>query len=49
MKAGHGKGPCNSIEGTAKGKADQTVKNDKAVIQDAHDFYKWVKKVEENS
>ena len=43
MKAGHGKGLCDPIGGAAKRKADQTVKNDKAVIQDAHDFYKWVR------
>ena len=39
----------HAIRSHAKGKADQAVKNNKAVIQDAHDFYKWVKKVEENS
>ena len=31
MKAGHGKGPCEPIGGTAKRKADQAVTNDKAV------------------
>ena len=48
-EAGHGKDPCGPIGGTGKRKALQAVKNDKAVIQDAHDFYKWAKKEEENS
>ena len=38
MEAGHGKGQCDPIGETAKGKADQTVKNNKAVIQDARLF-----------
>ena len=37
MDAGYGKGPCNPIEGIAK-KADQDVKNNKALMQDTHDF-----------
>ena len=41
--AGHGKGPCDPIGGTAKRKADLAVKNDKAVIQDAMDFFTWAK------
>lgn len=43
MEAGHGKGPCDPIGGTAKRKADQAVKNGKHVIQDAMDFYEWAK------
>ena len=43
MEAGHGKGPCDPIGGTAKRKADLAVKNDKAVIQDAMDFFTWAK------
>ena len=39
MEAGHGKGPCDTICGTAKRKADLAVKNEKAIIQDAQDFY----------
>ena len=39
MEAGHGKGPCDPIGGTAKHKADQPVKNGRFVIQDAVDFY----------
>ena len=38
MEAGHGKGQCDPIGGTAKGKAEQTVKNNKAVIQNARLF-----------
>ena len=49
MEAGPGKGPCDPIGGTAKRKADLTVKNEKAVIQDAIDFYSWAKKTEEES
>ena len=33
----------------AKRKADIAVKNDKVAIQDAHDFFAWVKKTEEAS
>ena len=43
MEAGHGKGPCDPIGGTAKRKADQAVKNGRFVIQDAVDFYEWSK------
>ena len=49
METGHGKGLCDPIGGTAKGKADQAVKYDKAVIKDAFDFYKWEKNSEERS
>ena len=48
-EAGLGKGPCDPIAGTANGRADQAVKNDKAAIQDADDFYKWAEKEETNS
>lgn len=43
MEAGHGKGPCDPIGGTAKRKADHVVKNGKVVIQDAIDFFEWSK------
>ena len=43
MEAGHGKRLCNPIGGTAKRKADQAVKNERFVIQDAVDFYEWSK------
>ena len=49
MEAGHGKGPCHPIGGTAKRKADLAVKNEKAIIQDAKDFYQWAKTTEDAS
>ena len=49
MEAGHGKGPCDPIGGTAKRKADLAVKNEKAIIQDAQDFFKWAKTTEDAS
>ena len=49
MEAGHGKGRCDPIGLTAIHKAAQKVKNDKAVIQDAKDFFSWVKKSEKIS
>ena len=44
MEAGHGKGPCDPTGGRTKQKADLAVKNEKAIIQDAQDFYQWAKK-----
>ena len=44
MEAGHGKGPCDPIGGVAKRNADMAVKQQKAVIQDANDFFAWAKK-----
>ncbi|XP_078616892.1 uncharacterized protein LOC144885097 [Branchiostoma floridae x Branchiostoma japonicum] len=41
FEAGHGKGPCDGVGGTAKRMADDAVKRDSAKIQDAHDFYEW--------
>ena len=49
MEAGHWKGPCDPIGETAKRKADLAVKNEKAIIQDAQDFFKWVKTTEDAS
>ena len=43
MEAGHGKGPCDPIGGTARCKADQAVKNGRFVIQDTVHFYEWLK------
>ena len=43
VEADHGKGPCDPNGGTTKQKADIGVKNDKAVIQDAMDFFTWAK------
>ena len=44
FEAGHGKGPCDGIGGTAKRLADDAIKQEKAIIQDAHDFFAWAKK-----
>ena len=44
-EAGHGKGPCDPIGGTAKRQADQAVRNGKVVIQDAFDFYAWASSI----
>ena len=41
FEAGHGKGPCDGVGGTAKRMADEAVRAQKTVIQDAHDFYCW--------
>ena len=46
MEAGHGKGPCDPIGGVAKRNADMAVKQQKAVIQDANDFFAWAKSVD---
>jgi len=39
--AGHGKGPCDGLDGTTKRMADEAVKSGKVVIQDATDFFAW--------
>ena len=41
FECGHGKGPCDGIGGTTKRNADNAVKQGKAMIQDATDFYAW--------
>ena len=41
FEAGHGKGPCCGLVGTTKRMADAAIRQGKAEIQDAHDFYKW--------
>ena len=41
MEAGHGKGPCDGVGGTAKRMADMAVTHGKYTIQDAEDFYNW--------
>ena len=48
FEAGHGKGPCDRVGGTAKRLADMAVKRHSAVIQSAKDFYSWGKS-QENS
>ncbi|WAR29651.1 hypothetical protein MAR_003219 [Mya arenaria] len=41
FESGHGKSACDGVGGTAKRNADMAVKQSKAVIQDAHDFFAW--------
>lgn len=41
FEVGHGKGPCDGLGGTTKRMADEAVRCQKTVIQDANDFYKW--------
>lgn len=41
FEAGHGKGPCDGIGGTAKRQAADAIKQGKVSIQDASDFYAW--------
>lgn len=41
FEAGHGKGPCDGVGGTTKRMADEAVTQQKAVIQDANDFFAW--------
>ena len=43
MEAGHGKGPCDPIRVVVKRKTDEAVKNGICVMQDAIDFFEWVK------
>ena len=49
FEAGHGKGPCDGVGGTVKRLADDAVKRETAVIQDAHDFYAWASQEREDS
>ncbi|XP_063953816.1 uncharacterized protein LOC135153700 [Lytechinus pictus] len=41
FECGHGKSVCDGIGGTAKRQASDAVKQGKAVIQDATDFFAW--------
>ena len=41
FEAGHGKGPCDWIGRTAKRLADDAIKQEKVIIQDAQDFFAW--------
>ena len=41
FEAGHGKGPCDGVGGTAKRQADSAVKRHICSIQNADDFYAW--------
>lgn len=46
FEAGHGKGPCDGIGGAAKRQASEAVRQGKATIQDAQEFYNWAKSSE---
>lgn len=48
FEAGHGKGPCDGVGGSAKRMVDKVVKTGKVKIQDAVDFYDW-QRMNENS
>lgn len=41
FEAGHGKGPCDGVGAVAKRMADNAVKREKHVIQDAKGFFQW--------
>ena len=41
LEAGHGKGPCYGLGASEKRSADSAIKQGKASIQSASDFYKW--------
>ena len=41
FESGHGKSACDGVGGTTKRNADNAVKQNKAVIQDAMDFFAW--------
>ncbi|KAI8514059.1 hypothetical protein Bbelb_083830 [Branchiostoma belcheri] len=49
FEAGHGKGPCDGIGGTAKRMADQAVTIQGTTIQDAHEFYMWASQLEKSA
>lgn len=49
FEAGHGKGPCDGVGGTAKRLADMAVKRHSVIIQSADDFYQWGKTQENSS
>jgi len=44
FEAGHGKGSCDGVGGTAKRLADQAVRSSKVQIQSAEQFFKWADK-----
>ena len=44
FEAGHGKGPCDGVGGSVKRMADEAVRQQKVVIQDACNFFSWTQK-----
>lgn len=49
FEAGHGKGPCDGVGGSTKRMADEAVRQQKATIQDADDFFLWAQEHTANS
>ncbi|KAI8498685.1 hypothetical protein Bbelb_238870 [Branchiostoma belcheri] len=49
FEAGHGKGPCDGVGGTAKRMADEAVNRQATTIQDAKEFYTWAANQERSS
>ena len=49
FEAGHGKGPCDGIGGTAKRLADDAIKQEKVIIQDTQDFFAWADQTQSSS
>ena len=45
FEAGHGKGPCDGVGGSVKRMADEAVKQQKVVLQDAKDFFAWTQSI----
>ena len=41
LKSGQGKGPCDGFGASVKREADMAIKQEKCLIQDAVDFFKW--------
>jgi len=47
-EAGHGKGPCDGLGASVKRSASLAVKQNKAVIQNASDFFAWTQRQSSN-
>lgn len=48
LEAGHGKGPCDGLGASVKRSASLAVKQNKAVIQNASDFFAWTQRQSSN-
>lgn len=46
LEAGHGKGPCDGLGASVKRSADNAIKQGKAAIQSASDFFEWARGIE---
>ena len=49
FEAGHGKGPCDGVGGSAKRMANEAVKRQKATIQDASNVFAWASQTSTSS